>query len=182
MRPELVPLSKFISKVLRHRPDKIGLTLDQHGWAMVDELIQCANRHNVKLTRTILDEIVATNDKQRFSYSQDGLSIRANQGHSIPIDLELDRVKPPDILYHGTAQRFWPSIQTQGLRRQRRLHVHLSPDPETALSVGKRHGEPIVLKIYSQQMHTDGFRFFLSANGVWLTEFVPPNYISEYEY
>ncbi|MBN2355678.1 RNA 2'-phosphotransferase [candidate division KSB1 bacterium] len=177
MRRELVPISKFLSKILRHHPEQIGLTLDSQGWADVEELIACANRHNVNLDRALLDEIVATNEKKRYSYSDDRSRIRATQGHSISVDLALKNVEPPSILYHGTAIRFWPSIQQDGLQRRGRLHVHLSTDADTAYAVGKRHGKPLILQIDSARMYADGIAFHLSDNSVWLTDCVPAKYI-----
>ena len=140
-------LSKFLSLVLRHDPACIGLTLDAQGWADVDDLLQKANAAGVPLTRALLDEIVRTSDKQRFALSTDGTRIRANQGHSIPVDLALEPVAPPNVLYHGTVARFLPSIRRKGLRRGQRHHVHLSADRETASRVGSRRGEPVVLTV-----------------------------------
>ncbi len=163
--------------MLRHQPGKIGLTLDAQGWADVDELLSKANRHGVKLTRLMLAEVVAQNDKQRFAFNADGTRVRANQGHSIQIDLGLEPIVPPEYLYHGTATRFLASIQRQGLLRGKRDHVHLSPDEATARRVGARHGDPIVLVIEAGRMYAAGFVFFRSANGVWLTDHVPSDYL-----
>ena len=140
-------------------------------------MIIAANKDGNNLNKALLDEVVFTNDKQRFAYSADGLSIRANQGHSLDIELALKPTTPPDILYHGTATRFIESIMEQGLIKKQRQHVHLSALQETAVSVGQRHGKPIVLSMNSKQMHEDGHLFYLSNNGVWLTEFVPVKYI-----
>lgn len=177
MDAKLVKLSRFISMVLRHKPHTIGLTLDSGGWVSVDDLISGARRAHVALTLDLLKQIVAENDKQRFSFSADGSRIRANQGHSIPVDLGLDPVIPPDRLYHGTARRFLDSIQHQGLSARGRQYVHLSADEATAINVGRRHGEPIVLVVDAARMQLDGFQFYRSANGVWLTARVPVNYL-----
>jgi putative RNA 2'-phosphotransferase len=173
-----VEISKFLSRVLRHRPGQIGLTLDAQGWADVDELVLKANQHGVALTRPVLNEVVTQNDKQRFAVNADATRIRANQGHSIKIDLGLEPLIPPGLLYHGTATRFLDSIQQQGLLRGQRDYVHLSPDAITAHRVGARHGEPIVLVVQAGQMHSDGFTFYCAANGVWLTLYVPREYLS----
>ncbi len=169
--------SRFLSYVLRHNPDAIGLSLDRQGWAEVDELLERAQAAGVPLDRATLLRVVAENDKQRFALSPDGRRIRARQGHSIPVDLGLTPVQPPEFLYHGTARRNLPSIRRQGLLRGKRHHVHLSPDEATALQVGRRYGEPVVLRIRAGEMHRDGHRFYLTENRVWLTEHVPPGYI-----
>lgn len=163
--------------MLRHQPGQIGLTLDAQGWADVDELLLKANQHGVALTRPLLNEIVEQNDKQRFAFSVDGTRLRANQGHSIKIDLGLEPIAPPARLYHGTAARFLESIQQQGLLRGKRDFVHLSPDEVTARRVGARHGEPLVLVVKARQMQADGFAFYCAANGVWLTLYVPREYL-----
>jgi len=173
----LVRLSKFLSLVLRHDPGRIGLTLDPAGWAEVDELIAAAARSGVEIDRETLARVVAENDKQRFALSPDGNRIRANQGHSVEVDLGLEPRTPPELLYHGTASRFVDSIRGSGLHAAGRMHVHLSPDEETARRVGQRHGAPVVLTIAAGRMHRDGRPFFLSANGVWLTNAVPAEYI-----
>ncbi|HKX27397.1 MAG TPA: RNA 2'-phosphotransferase [Blastocatellia bacterium] len=177
MEQRLVKTSKFLSLVLRHNPGKIGLQLDQAGWTLVEELLSKCRAHGVKLTAEELREVVARNDKQRFSYSEDGLMIRANQGHSIEVDLEYEPALPPAVLYHGTAEKFLPSIKEQGLIKGRRHHVHLSADLETAHRVGQRHGQPVVLRVRAGEMQEAGFLFYLSANGVWLTEQVPVPYL-----
>lgn len=173
MASELVRISKFLSLVLRHKPDAIGLHLNENGWASIDELIYLSNQHGQPFDRLLLDQIVFENDKQRFAYSPDGEWIRANQGHSIDIDLKLEAVKPPDRLFHGTAQRFLPSIRATGLHPGQRQYVHLSTDEAIATRVGQRHGKPVVLVVRAQEMYATGLRFFLSANGVWLTSHVP---------
>ncbi len=177
MEKHLVRTSKFLSLVLRHNPQTIGLRLDEGGWARVDELIARARGARVNLTEELLREVVEKNDKKRFALSEDGLRIRASQGHSIAVSLDLDPVEPPEFLYHGTASRFTESIRESGLVRGRRNHVHLSKDERTAVSVGQRHGKPVALVIKAGRMHEEGFQFFLSANGVWLTEKVPADYI-----
>ncbi len=177
MDRQRVKISKFLSLVLRHQPSKIGLTLDAQGWADVDELLLKAKQHGVTLTRPLLNEVVQHNDKQRFAFSADGTRIRANQGHSIKIDLGLEPVAPPEYLYHGTATRFLASIRHKGLLRGKRDYVHLSPDEGTARKVGARHGEAIVLMVKAREMQTAGFTFYHSANGVWLTDHVPVAYL-----
>jgi putative RNA 2'-phosphotransferase len=177
MNKQLVEISKFLSFVLRHKPQAIGITLDAEGWVAVDELLAAAVRHGQSITRQQLEEVVATNDKQRFSFSADGRLIRANQGHSIEVDLGLVPVEPPELLYHGTVARFLDSIREKGLVRGKRHHVHLSADRDTAARVGQRRGRPVVLVIEARCMRGDGHAFFQSENGVWLTEAVPPAYL-----
>ncbi len=176
----LKKISVFLSLILRHSPQTIGIKLDHHGWADVDELIKKINRHGkYKIDLKMLQQIVAEDSKQRYSFSQDGTKIRANQGHSIPVDVELKKDIPPDILYHGTAERFYDSIMQKGLVPMSRLYVHLSKDTKTAETVGKRHGKPIIFEINAKQMQTDGYEFFLSENGVWLTKAVPTKYLKK---
>ena len=171
-------LSVFISLILRHKPSEIGIQLDEHGWANVVELINGINNTGRNIDLEILKEIVRTDNKQRYSFNEDKSLIRANQGHSIPVDVELKEQQPPQFLYHGTASRFIDSIMQEGLKPMSRLYVHLSRDVETAMKVGKRHGEPVVLKIRSKEMHDDGIKFYLSENGVWLTNCIDKKYIS----
>ena len=174
-----VILGKFISKILRHQPGLIGISLDEHGWAEVQDLIagvRAAGHPDFDMA--VLEEIVETNNKKRYSFSDDKQLIRANQGHSIPVDVELPVTSPPATLWHGTADRFVPSIMAQGIRSMNRLYVHLSPDTETARKVGSRHGKPVILRINSGQMEADGAVFYLSVNGVWLTKEVPAKYIT----
>ena len=173
---KLDKLSVFISLVLRHKPDAAGITLDEHGWANVEELLRGINETGRKISMEILEDIVATDNKQRYSFNEDKTLIRANQGHSIPVDVELKEQNPPEILYHGTATRFLNSILIDGLKPMSRLYVHLSKDIETAWKVGKRHGDPVILKINSRDMYKDGYKFYLSENGVWLTEKVDAKY------
>lgn len=172
-------ISKFLSYVLRHDPQSIGLVLDGNGWARIGELIQCASEHGRTFSFSKLKEVVDTSDKKRFIISEDGDRIRANQGHSIKIDLALAAAEPPEKLYHGTATRFLDSIFKVGLCSQNRQHVHLSKNTETALQVGQRHGKPVVLEIDAQRMHRDSYVFYCSDNGVWLTEAVPPLYLAK---
>jgi putative RNA 2'-phosphotransferase len=174
---DLVRISKFLSLVLRHKPETVGLTLDSAGWVDVADLIVAARRAGVPLDNAVLRKVVEQNDKQRFSLSNDGLRIRANQGHSVPVELGLEPVTPPEVLFHGTAMRFVEAIRQQGLLSGNRTHVHLSPDEETAIAVGKRHGKPVVLTIQAAQMHSLGFEFYRSENGVWLAREVPAEYI-----
>lgn len=177
MQKNLVKISKFLSLVLRHKPSTVGLTLDPGGWVQVDELLAAANNTGVPLNKDVLRQVVEQNDKQRFSLSADGSKIRANQGHSIPVNLDLEPVFPPEFLFHGTATRFLKSIQKQGLLPKGRNQVHLSPDKPTATKVGQRHGKPVVLTVQSGQMHESGFTFYRSANGVWLTDKVPVEFL-----
>ncbi len=177
MNEPVVRLSKFLSLVLRHRPGKIGITLDAQGWVPVDELLEACRQHGRPISREALEEVVATNDKQRFSFSPDGRHIRANQGHSVEVDLGLAPVEPPELLYHGTVAQFLDSIGQQGLLRGTRQHVHLSPDEATARRVGQRRGRPVVLVVEAGHMFRAGHAFYRSANGVWLTEAVPPEYL-----
>ena len=178
MALSLVRVSKLLSWVLRHDPARIGIVLDPAGWAEVDALLLAAQRSGVWLDRTTLERVVAENDKQRFAFSPDGRRIRANQGHSVPVNLGLEPQVPPPVLYHGTATRYVASIRRQGLRPGKRTHVHLSPDEATARTVGQRHGSPVVLRIAAGRMHDAGFQFLRSENGVWLTIEVPVQYIT----
>ncbi|MEZ4711381.1 MAG: RNA 2'-phosphotransferase [Caldilineaceae bacterium] len=178
MDAKIIKISKFLSYVLRHNPDAIGLKLDSAGWAAVDELLTCAAHDGQQITLELLNEVVATNDKKRFALSVDGKYIRASQGHSIRVDLELEPVEPPEQLFHGTATRFLASIQQSGLQPRNRHHVHLSSDHETAIKVGQRHGKPVILEVDARRMVADGHLFYRSENGVWLTEKVPPAYFT----
>jgi len=172
-----VRISKFLSLVLRHNPEHIRLALDERGWASVTDLLAAANASGFPLALEELQAVVRTNDKQRFAFSADDSRIRASQGHSVRVELGYAPAVPPDVLYHGTAERFVSSIKEQGLIKGRRHHVHLSQDTTTAKTVGQRYGKPVVLAIKTGRMHEDGFPFFHSTNGVWLTEHVPPAYI-----
>ena len=169
--------SKFLSYVLRHKPETISLSLDSEGWAEIDQLIRLAQSHGTELTRELLLEVVATSDKKRFALSADGSRIRANQGHSIQVNLNLLPQTPPQILFHGTAMRFVSSILAQGLVAKSRQFVHLSTDRSTALQVGKRYGKPFLLEVEALAMSRDGHEFFMSENGIWLTRTVPTIYL-----
>lgn len=175
--PEIVRVSKFLSQILRHRPEKIGLQLDGQGWANVDELLEKAAAKGERFDRALLQIVVDTNNKKRFAFSDDGLRIRASQGHSIDIDLGLKPQKPPEILWHGTSEKSLESIRKEGLRPMRRQHVHLSKDRQTAENVGGRHGKAVVLTVRSGDMSRQKHKFFLSENGVWLTEEVPVEFL-----
>jgi putative RNA 2'-phosphotransferase len=175
---ELVKASKFLSLVLRHKPEQIGLTLDVEGWAEVNSLLKKMDSHGVKLTKEELKNIVENNDKKRFSFNEIGTKIRAAQGHSIEVDLKYEIKVPPQKLYHGTAKKVLGSIFKTGIEKRNRHHVHLSDNIDTAIKVGSRHGEPVVLIVDSELMHKDGFVFLLSDNNVWLTEHVPSKYFT----
>ena len=172
---------KFISLILRHNPQKIGITLDDAGWASVDELLAGLAQKGHRISFKQLEEIVDTNDKKRYRFNDDKTRICANQGHSLKLDLELTEIAPPDVLYHGTASRFMQSIQEQGLIKGNRHHVHLSRDKETAKNVGSRHGVPVILTVSSGAMHQAGYTFYCSENGVWLVDDVPTKYFSQKE-
>lgn len=170
-----VKISKYLAKHLRHRPERIGLALDAGGWASVPDLLAAAARHGFPFTRAELEHVVAVNDKRR--YALDGDRIRAVQGHSVDVDLGLPAVAPPELLYHGTTEAAAPAIRREGLRRMDRHAVHLSPDTETARRVGARRGRPVVLVVEAGRMAADGHEFRVSANGVWLADAVPPEYL-----
>ncbi|MGJ8638007.1 MAG: RNA 2'-phosphotransferase [Opitutaceae bacterium] len=169
--------SKFLSLVLRHEPERIGLELDAQGWVSVAVLLRQMAEHGRPLPLEVLKAIVSSNDKKRFAFSEDERLIRANQGHSINVDLALEPVVPPMFLYHGTATRFEAQIRAEGLKRQQRQHVHLSHEQETAVRVGQRHGKPVILKVKASEMADAGALFYRSENGVWLTEQVPVDYL-----
>lgn len=174
-----IKLGRFLSLVLRHDPAAAGITLDANGWADVEQLLAGVNRSGRRIDRTTLERIVAENSKNRYSFSPDGTKIRANQGHSVAVDVEFTSATPPDILYHGTASRFLGSIMAEGLRSQSRQHVHLSADHDTAINVGSRHGIPVVLQVDAAAMTRDGHTFWLSENGVWLCSAVPRKYLTK---
>ena len=167
--------SRFLSLILRHKPETIGVSLDEHGWADVEDILD-----GMGISRDTLDEIVRTDAKGRYEYNDTGNKIRARQGHSIDVDVELEEKEPPDILYHGTAARFMSAIQIAGIIPMSRKYVHLSSDVETASKVGARHGKPMILEIKAKQMYKDGCKFYLSRNGVWLTDSVKPEYLHIY--
>ncbi len=163
--------------MLRHRPELIGLELDAGGWADVEAVIQGARSRGHEVDRARLDQIVASSDKQRFAYSEGGTRIRANQGHSVEVELGLEAVPPPDVLFHGTIEAALPSIRAQGLVKRKRHHVHLSPDVATATVVGGRRGTPVVLEVDAAAMNAAGRAFYRSENGVWLTDHVPARFL-----
>ncbi len=170
-------ISRFLSLVLRHQPETIGIALSADGWTNVDELIAAINRHGQALDFETLEQVVETNDKQRFAFSDDGEMIRANQGHSVEVNLGYQPTTPPEILYHGTVAKFLPSISANGINKGQRHHVHLSASLEVANIVGKRRGQPVILTVLAIEMHAAGHIFSISANGVWLTDLVPPQFI-----
>ena len=164
---------------MRHKPDTVGITLDEHGWASVSELISGINACGNEIDMQTLEEIVDEDEKQRYSFNADKTKIRANQGHSVNVDVELKKAEPPEILFHGTGEKFVSSIKSEGLKPKSRLYVHLSKDRETAVKVGSRHGKAVVFEVNSGEMSRSGFEFFLSENGVWLTKIVPAEYLRE---
>ena len=172
-------ISKRLSFVLRHKPESVGLQLDPQGWVPVMELLDALGAHGMRFSRAKLERIVKENDKKRFTFSADGKRIRAAQGHSVEIDLDLREATPPTHLYHGTSEKFLASISEQGLLPGGRHHVHLSQTRATAFNVGSRRGKPVVLEVQAKQMKTDGYTFYLSDNGVWLTDTVPAAYLTK---
>jgi putative RNA 2'-phosphotransferase len=176
---KLVKISKYLSKHLRHQPERLGLTLGPGGWVSVDALLEACARHRFPITRAELEEVVAGNDKQRFGFDSSGTLIRAHQGHSTAVELELEPVEPPTQLYHGTAQQNVTAIMQNGLLKMRRHHVHLSTDQETARRVGARHGVPVIFVVEAAAMTRNGFVFFRSTNGVWLVDHVPAAYLHQ---
>lgn len=174
-----VELGRFLSLVLRHNPSAAGISLDQNGWANIDELLAGVNRSGRRINMETIERIVHENNKQRYAFNEDHTKIRANQGHSLKVDVELKSQIPPDTLYHGTASRFLDSIRRDGITKQNRQHVHLSADIETAVKVGSRHGKAVVLSVDAAAMFADGYTFYLSENGVWLCDIVPWKYVKE---
>lgn len=174
----LTETSRYMSLILRHKPETIGITLDEHGWADTKALIDGISKTKM-FNMKILEEIVRTDNKQRYSFNEDKTKIRANQGHSVPVDVELEQKLPPEYLWHGTGQKYVLSIDKQGLLPKSRLYVHLSTDEKTAVTVGLRHGIPVIYKVHSGQMAEDGYEFFHSVNGVWLTKEVPVKYLEK---
>ena len=170
-------LSRFLSLILRHKPEEIGISLDANGWADVDAVLNGVNRSGRRIDHEILEHIVASDEKGRYVFSDDGKRIRACQGHSVAIDMQFTPVQPPEFLYHGTASRFSEQIANDGLQPQSRQYVHLSSDRETAVHVGSRHGKPVVYVVLAQQMSQAGFPFYCSENKVWLTTHVPFEYL-----
>jgi len=177
----LIKTSKYLSRHLRHRPERLGLTLEPGGWVRVSDLLDACAAQGFALSAEGLREVVARNDKRRLSYDDTGVRIRANQGHSVDVDLELVATAPPELLFHGTGAGNVEAIMRGGLQRRRRHHVHLSADRETARRVGARHGRPVVFDVAAGRMHVDGHPFFVSDNGVWLTDEVPPAYLDARE-
>ncbi len=175
----LVKISKYLSKHLRHQPDRIGIKLAPGGWVSVDELLEACKKHSFPINRIELNEVVANNDKKRFSFDSTGTLIRANQGHSVEVDLQLEPTVPPDVLYHGTGHSAVEAILREGLRRMSRHHVHLSEDITTAKRVGARHGRPVVFEVDATAMHEAGYTFYCSENGVWLVDRVSSEYLRQ---
>lgn len=174
---QIIRASKFLSKYLRHEPEALGLVLQPGGWVQVDDLLAACTKHNMRISREQLNTVVAENNKQRFSFDESGVRIRANQGHSTEVDLELQPVEPPPILYHGTAVKNVDSIQRSGLTKHARHHVHLSRDTATAHNVGSRHGKPIIFEVNAAAITSAGYCFYCSENGVWLTDEVPSEFL-----
>ncbi|WP_207434743.1 RNA 2'-phosphotransferase [Sabulibacter ruber] len=173
-------VSKFLSLVLRHKPEKLGITLDPNGWANVEELLNKMQQKGMPVDLEQLQRVVATNNKQRFAFNADQTKIRANQGHSVQVDVELLPATPPELLFHGTSTTNAEAILREGITKRSRLHVHLSADAQTATQVGSRHGKPFLFLVKSGEMHRNGEVFYLSENGVWLTDFVAPQYLEVY--
>ena len=173
----LTETGKFLCLILRHRPEVIGITLDEHGWANVKDLINGINQQH-DFNMAMLEEIVATDNKQRYSFNENKTKIRANQGHSVNVDVELEEVKPPEVLWHGTGRKYLDSIMKDGLIPKSRLYVHLSDNYNTAINVGKRHGDPVVFDVWAGEMYRNGYKFYKSKNGVWLVKHVPVDYLS----
>ncbi|MEW4453513.1 RNA 2'-phosphotransferase [Bremerella sp. JC817] len=180
-KEKLKKISKTMSYVLRHRPDMAGLTLAPGGWVAIADLLEAFQREGKSVSESLLLEVVQDNDKQRFEISDDGLLIRARQGHSAEVDLQYEAAEPPSILYHGTATRFLDSIRQQGLIKGKRHHVHMSVNQQTMLEVAQRHGKPVLLAIASGEMHAAGHQFFVTGNDVWLTDHVPPGFLKVLE-
>jgi putative RNA 2'-phosphotransferase len=176
----IVKVSKYLSKHLRHSPERIGLTLEEGGWVKVDDLLDACGCNHMAISRAQLEEVVEQNNKKRFSFDESGTRIRANQGHSVEVDLGLEPVTPPDVLYHGTGHQTAEVIQREGLQKMRRHHVHLSRDVETATNVGARHGRPVVFIVDAKAMHEAGHAFYCSDNGVWLVDEVAPEYLKHH--
>jgi len=175
----LVKISKYLSRHLRHDPEGLGLTLAPGGWVGVDDLRAACARRRFGLSWAEMEQVVAQNSKQRFSFDPTGTLIRANQGHSVAVDLQLEPPAPPAVLFHGAGHRTAPLIARAGLDKMRRHHVHLSADPETARAVGARHGRPIIFQVDAAAMAQAGHLFYRSDNGVWLTDAVPPEFLRE---
>ena len=179
MKQDIVKVSKFLSLVLRHDPDSIGIEIQPNGWVDVEALLDASNKNRLSISFELLSEVVSTSDKNRFSFRDDKTLIRANQGHSIDVAIEFEKKSPPAILYHGTIGECLENIRNIGLKKMQRQYVHLSNSIETAKKVGARRGSPVVLMVDSQGMSLDGYDFYISENGVWLTDSVPSKYIDE---
>ncbi|WP_199331196.1 MULTISPECIES: RNA 2'-phosphotransferase [unclassified Calothrix] len=177
MTNRLIKISKFLSKYLRHQPESLGIKLESGGWVNVQELLAACAKHQFPITLQELQEVVANNDKKRFSFDSTGTLIRANQGHSVEVDLQLEPLTPPNVLYHGTGHKSVESIMQTGIAKMSRHHVHLSADIATAKTVGARHGRPVVFAIDAASMYQAGYQFYCSDNGVWLVDNVPPEYL-----
>ncbi len=179
MNRSLIKHSKFLSLILRHKPEIVGLHLDEYGWVAVSDLLKALDSNGHSISFELLEQIVQTNDKQRFAFNEDKTKIRANQGHSVSrVDLQLQEIQPPDTLYHGTVEKFMTSIEESGLQKMNRQHVHLSETLKTAMDIGGRRGKPVILHVRSGAMYRDGFKFYRSKNGVWLTDSVPLEYLN----
>ena len=176
-KKETTQLSKYLSYVLRHRPDEIGIELDDAGWISVDELLEAMRGDGKDVTIAMLQHVVSTNSKRRFAFNEDQSQIRANQGHSIKVELGYEPSEPPELLYHGTVEHFIALIRAEGIKKGKRHDVHLSPSLETAADVGSRRGKPIILVVRARELHNDGHKLYLTPNGVWLTDCVPVKYI-----
>ncbi len=176
----LVRISKYLSKHLRHQPERLGLELAPGGWVAVDALLAACAEHNFPISRAELDEVVQSNDKQRFAFDPSGTLIRAQQGHSVEVDLQLEPATPPAVLYHGTVAQYLPAIFRDGLLKMQRHHVHLSGDIATATKVGARRGKPAILEVDTVAMLQAGFTFYRSGNGVWLVDHVPPEFLRQH--
>lgn len=170
-------ISRFMSLVLRHQPDAAGLTLDEGGWVSVSDLLNGLSANGRGISMQQLEVVVAENDKQRFQFDEDKVRIRATQGHSVVVELGYEPAVPPEFLYHGTPKQFVASIRREGLKKQRRHHVHLHLDVTIARAAGERRGDPVILTVASGRMHASGHQFFLTPNNVWLTDAVPPEYL-----
>ena len=176
--PDLTRLSRYLCRLLRHQPELAGLTVDRHGWADVDELIRCVGKTH-PITRELLEKLVREDAKTRYAFSPDGTKLRCNQGHSIPVDVEMLEAAPPEYLWHGTGEKSAESIRAQGIFPMARQYVHLSPDYDTAVTVGRRHGKPVVFRVNAGAMFRAGTPFLISANGVWQVKYVPPAYLED---
>ena len=177
MKNEIKKTSKLLSLILRHQPEVADISLDEEGWANLSQLINNINQKFHPVDEALIQQVVATSDKQRFALSDDGTRIRANQGHSVSVDLKLSPLSPPEVLYHGTVSKFVQAIRSEGLQKMQRQHVHLSAEQRTATQVGGRRGVPVILTVQAQRMAQEGYQFYQSKNGVWLTEQVPADYI-----